>query len=298
MFQHHFQTKNLSSTRSTLQLLRFHFSFFLMPVYWFALSECSNINWLQASLIFFVLHVLVYPSSNGYNSFMDRDKGSIGGIKNPLPPTRQLFYVTVIMDACAVILSFLITSIFAMGILLYIIASRLYSNRKIRLKQYPILGYLTVVLFQGMVTFFLVYHGVDSRHTVNVPILSMIASSLLIGGFYPLTQIYQHKQDLEDGVKTISYKLGYRGTFIFTGIVYALAFTLLALQFIVNLEAYKFIILQIFMIPILVFFFRWFRKVERNTAAANFENTMQMNLLASICSNLGFITLLILHLFE
>ncbi len=57
-----------------------------MPVYWFALSQVNKINWYDAILIFIILHVFVYPASNGYNSFMDRDTGSIGGIKHPLNP--------------------------------------------------------------------------------------------------------------------------------------------------------------------------------------------------------------------
>jgi 1,4-dihydroxy-2-naphthoate octaprenyltransferase len=269
-----------------------------MPVYWFALSQVNALNRQDAILVFFILHVLVYPSSNGYNSFMDRDTASIGGIKNPLQPTRQLFYVTVIMDVLAVALSFLITSIFALGILLYILASRAYSYRKIRLKKYPVIGYLTVIIFQGAVTFFLVYHGSESNHTINVPVVAIIAASLLIGGFYPLTQIYQHQDDLKDGVQTISYKLGYKGTFIFTGIVYAMAFIMLAVQFSLNLEWKRFLILQIFMLPVLVYFFVWFGKVLKDTKEADFKNTMKMNLLASICANSGFITLLILHLSE
>src|SRR5438046_6178372 len=131
--------------RSTIQLLRFHFSFFLMPVSWFALSQTPVLNISHCLLIFFILHALVYPASNGYNSYMDRDTGSIGGIKKPLQPTKQLFYVTVIMDMVAVALSFIITPIFALGILLFILASRAYSWRKIRLKKYPIMGYLTVI---------------------------------------------------------------------------------------------------------------------------------------------------------
>ena len=229
---------------------------------------------------------------------MDRDTSPIGGLKNPLQPTKQLFIVTVCMDITAVIVSFFITWLFAVGIFFYILASKAYSYRKIRLKQFPITGYLTVVIFQGAVTFFLVYQGADSNHTNNVPVIAMIASSLLIGGFYPLTQIYQHDEDFKDGVKTISYKLGYTGTFIFTGIVYVLAFCMLGLQFFLNLEWTNFFILQTFMLPVLVYFFVWFRKVLKNKKEADFKNTMRMNLLASICTNLGFITLLILHLIE
>ncbi len=125
-----------------------------MPVYWFALSQVININWYNAILVFVILHLLVYPASNGYNSYMDRDTSPIGGLENPMQPTKQLFYVTVIMDAVAIALSFLITWVFALGIIFYILASRAYSYRKIRLKKFPVIGYLTVVIFQGAVTFF------------------------------------------------------------------------------------------------------------------------------------------------
>jgi 1,4-dihydroxy-2-naphthoate octaprenyltransferase len=106
-----------------------------MPVYWFALGQVNKINWRDASIIFIILHLLVYPASNGYNSYMDRDTGSIGGIKNPLQPTKQLFYVSVIMDVFSIAVSFFITPVFAVGILFYILASRAYSYRNIRLKN-------------------------------------------------------------------------------------------------------------------------------------------------------------------
>ena len=83
---------------STFQLLRFHFSFFLMPVYWFAMSQLLHPDMRRAMLVFFIIHFLLYPSSNGYNSYMDRDEESIGGLKTPLAPTRQLYYVTLTMD--------------------------------------------------------------------------------------------------------------------------------------------------------------------------------------------------------
>src|SRR5260221_9854044 len=117
--------------QSTIQLLRFHFSLFLLPVYLFALSQLPDINSGRAILIFIILHVLVYPASNGYNSYMDRDDGPIGGLAHPLQPTRQLFWVTLIMDLVAVALGFIIGLWFVAGLAVYILASRAYSYRGI-----------------------------------------------------------------------------------------------------------------------------------------------------------------------
>src|SRR5215203_368041 len=133
--------------RSTVQLLRFHFSFFLLPVFLFAISQLPAVNWSITFLIFLILHVLVYPSSNGYNSYMDRDETPIGGLEKPMQPTRQLFYMSLVMDAVAILASLFIHLIFALGILLYIIASRAYSYRGIRLKKYPFTGFFTVFIF-------------------------------------------------------------------------------------------------------------------------------------------------------
>ncbi len=283
---------------STLQLLRFHFSFFLMPVYWFAISQTPHINTIHAIGVFCILHLLVYPASNGYNSYMDRDTESIGGIRDPQLPTRQLFYASILLDVLAVVFSFFISFYFVIGILAYILASRAYSYRGIRLKKYPVSGYLTVVIFQGAVTFLLVMHGSSTEKIIsNVPLSAMLASSLLIGGFYPLTQIYQHRQDRDDGVISLSSRLGYKGTFILTAIVYFMAMCVLGYYLVSTLQLNYFFILQIFFIPVLLYFGWWFKKVIADTSAANFSNTMKMNILASFCSNAAFITLLILEKF-
>jgi len=282
---------------STIQLLRFHFSFFLMPVYWFALSQTPDIDVARAVIVFCLLHLLVYPSSNGYNSYMDRDEGSIGAVEKPQQPTRQLFHISILMDGIALLAAYFISLYFLIGILGYIVASRAYSYRGIRLKKYPIFGYLTVVVFQGGLTFWLVMHGSSESLTTDIPWIGMLAAALLIGGFYPLTQIYQHEQDRADGVISISSLLGYKGTFVFTAIVYALAMSSLAFYLISTLQETSFYILQIFFIPILVYFIWWFKEVAKDTKAADFSHTMRMNIIASVCSNAAFITLLILEKF-
>lgn len=282
-------------SRSTFQLLRFHFSFFLMPVYWFAISQLLLPDTRRAILIFFIIHFLLYPSSNGYNSYMDRDKESIGGLKSPLAPTRQLFHVTLVMDLLAILLSLFISIYFTFGTILYILASRAYSARGIRLKKYPVLGYLTVIIFQGALIFFMVYHGAAAGLGLQVPLPGIISASLLIGGFYPLTQIYQHAADARDGVITLSAVLGYRGTFIFSGIVYGIAFAVLALFFQISLEIKELWVFATFMIPVIVYFMYWAGKVWRNPARADFGHTMRMNLIASMCTSLGFIVVFLMH---
>ncbi len=279
--------------KSTLQLLRFPFSFFLMPVFWFALSMQTNIDWYNATWLFIILHVIAYPSSNGYNSYMDRDEGSIGGIEKPPAPLKELFYVSVVMDVIAIFLAFSVSTLTACLLSIYIIFSRLYSYRGIRLKQYPIIGYLTVVLNQGTLVFAMVFMGVGDL-AVLPPILPLVASAFLIGGFYPITQIYQHTADKADGVNTISLLLGKRGTFIFCGFIYSIAFTLLFLYFTSIDQLGLFFTLQIFFIPVIIYFLIWAIDVWKDERKADFVRTMRMNWIASIASNLGFITLLIL----
>lgn len=282
---------------STIQLLRFPFSYYLMPVYWFALSFVPDINWPRALVIFFLIHFLLYPSSNGYNSFMDRDETSIGGIEHPVQPTQELFYVTVVMDIIAGLLSFFISKWFGLAFIFYIICSRMYSYRHIRLKRFPVLGYLTVILNQGALTFFMVYHGSDKNLSTNLPWEGLVAASFLIGGFYPITQVYQHEADTKDGVETISMLLGKRGTFLFCAAMYAIAFGLLFVYYKTHHLLQYFLVLQIFFLPVIVFFLKWLSKVWKDTSAANFKNTMQMNRIASTCTNMAFITLLILNQF-
>ncbi|HEX6846660.1 MAG TPA: prenyltransferase, partial [Chitinophagaceae bacterium] len=126
-----------------------------------------------------------------------------------------------------------------------------------------------------------------------VPWQGMLICSLLVGGFYPLTQIYQHKQDLEDGVSTISYKLGYAGTFIFCAAVYILAWIFMAQFFIGKNQGNQLLMVGIFFIPVIVYFLRWFVRVRKNSREANFKNTMRMNWLAATCTNISFLILLI-----
>jgi 1,4-dihydroxy-2-naphthoate octaprenyltransferase len=280
--------------RSTLQLLRFHFSFFLLPVFLFAISQVQVVNWTNALFTFFVLHILVYPASNGYNSYMDRDETPIGGLKKPMQPTIQLFRITVIMDLLAIVLSLFISKILTLGILFYIIASRAYSYRRIRLKKYPIIGFLTVFIFQGAVIFFITYYSCNVNDSSAVPVIPDIVASLLIGALYPLTQVYQHEEDKRDGVTTISYLLGKKGSFVFSGLLFISATALLYFYFSQKDQLNYFFLFLICTLPVVLFFCYWMIKVWHNEAAANFRNSLLMNIVATVCTSGYFASLIVI----
>lgn len=282
-------------SKNTWILLRFPFSFFLMPVYFFALSQALTLNTTKAILVFFILHFLIYPASNAYNSYMDRDIGSIGLLKNPPRPTRQLYLVSMLLDLCGLVLSYWVNLPFAIGVLAMILASRAYSYRKIRLKRFPLTGFLTVVLFQGCLVYLMVYMGCSASQVRNLPWEGMVFSGLLFGGFYPLTQIYQHEQDRKDGVITLSYILGYRGTYLFCGLLFVAAEFLLWSWFSGNARPGDFFFVQYFFLPVVLYFLYWAIKVFKNHGFADFPHAMRMNLVASIFLNGAFIGLTVLR---
>jgi 1,4-dihydroxy-2-naphthoate octaprenyltransferase len=225
---------------------------------------------------------------------MDRDESPIGGLANPMQPTKQLFYVSIALDVIAVIASLWISVEFAIGILIYILASRAYSYRGIRLKKYPIIGYLTVIICQGALIFYLTYNGAGNMKESYVSYLPMTAASCLIGGYYPLTQVYQHKEDTADGVRTISLLLGKRGTFLFCGIVFAIATIILFFTFKNENNLRYFWLFIICMSPMALFFSKWMIQVWKDENAANFKNSLATNLLASVCTSICFLIIIIL----
>ncbi len=283
--------------KSTVKHLRLPFSFFLMPVFLFAVSQASTINWFTTSIAFVILHLLVFPSSNGYNSFQDRDTGSIGGLKHPPKVSRNLYHATLLMDIVAVLSGLLISYTFSLFVFIYILISRAYSYRNVRLKQYPVIGFLTVFLFQGAFVYLMASSATSTFSFVNSfthnNIICMSVASLFIGSVYPLTQIYQHEADKMDGVTTISYKLGYNGTFVFSAVLFSVATVLLYYFFYLKHQQIAILMFIILILPVIVYLSVWFAKVRKNTDNANFENTMTMNQLTSTSMNLYFLVLIL-----
>jgi 1,4-dihydroxy-2-naphthoate octaprenyltransferase len=274
--------------------LRIPFSFFLMPVYVFALGISPNLGESRLLWSFVIIHVFLYPASNGYNSYFDKDEKSIGGLKNPPPVTRGLYYLSLLFDATALVLGFLkISLLFAVLLLIYGLVSKAYSHPSIRLKKFPIGGLLTVSVFQGFFTFLMCYIGINDYGIENLwnsrVMVPAILSSIILLGTYPMTQIYQHEEDAARGDKTVSLLLGIKGTFIFVLVVFTLATAGYVTYFYSFYSLWFGEIFLLSLFPVVVFFLIWFFRVWNDPAKANFANTMWLNFLSAFCLNAFFI---------
>jgi len=279
-------------TRATFLHLRFPFSFFLMPVYLFALAVYGILNIQDSILIFVILHILVYPASNGYNSYFDKDEKSIGGLKVPPKVSQELYYWSLVLDVVALGLGLLLSWQFSLMVLVYGLVSKAYSHPMIRLKSMPIIGWLATGIFQGYFTFLTVILGLEGIGFVDLLAMKWqvpaILSSLLLMGSYPMTQVYQHEEDSERGDKTISLRLGILGTFYFTGIFFFFSNAGLLFYFYNGFGLTTAILFQLGLLPVVGYFSYWFLKVIKDKSKADFEHTMRLNLLSSVMLNIFF----------
>jgi len=287
------------STISTILHLRIPFSFFLMPVYLFAVCISPNVNGANVLWSFLTIHLLVYPASNGYNSYFDKDEKSIGGLKNPPPVKKGLYYTSIIFDVAAIVLALIFVSKeFALMLFIYGLASKAYSHPSVRLKKYPVAGWLTVVFFQGIFAFAMSYAGIN-KFPFDTLLHSRVLfpgllTSLMLFATYPMTQVYQHDEDSKRGDKTMSLKLGIKGTFFFAMGFFAVAAAGFVYYFITTFSALYAVVFIITQSPVVIYFFFWFFAVWKNPEHADHKSTMRLNFVSSLCLN-GFFIYLFLH---
>lgn len=281
-------------SRSSWLHLRIPFSYFLLPVFLFAVAISPNINEPGLLWVFVILHLFLYPASNGFNSYFDKDEKSIGGLKNPPKVNKGLYYLSLLFDVIALVLGyFIINPLFALMLFVYGMVSKAYSHPLVRLKKYPITGWLAAGVFQGAFTFMMCYIGLNNfslQACFKMHVLAPAAlTSIMLWANYPMTQVYQHEEDSKRGDHTLSVRLGILETFYFTAGVFVLASILFTLYFIKFYEVKYAIAFFTALAPVLVYFSFWFFKVRKNRASANYGYTMGLNFISATCLNIFFI---------
>jgi 1,4-dihydroxy-2-naphthoate octaprenyltransferase len=282
--------------KSILLHLRIPFSFFLLPVYLFALSLSPNFYGEQLLWSFVIIHLFLYPASNAYNSYFDKDEKSIGVLRNPPPVDKKLYYTALMMDVVAIIMGFWKINVeFVVMLVIYGLISKAYSHPGIRLKKYAVASWLVVVVFQGFFSLMMCYMGINNFGFENIlkdnVVYAGILSSLLLFASYPLTQVYQHAEDGRRGDRTMSMLLGIRGTFYFAMVFFTLTSAGFAIYFNAYFSALHTIVFLASLLPVVTFFMIWFLRVLEDETKADFSGSMRLTFISSLCLNIFFLWL-------
>jgi 1,4-dihydroxy-2-naphthoate octaprenyltransferase len=285
---------NFMPSKSSWLHLRFAFSLFLLPVFIFAVSQAPHPDTVKCWIAFFCWHFFIYPASNGYNSYFDKDEDSIALLKSPPKVDKSLYWLSLGFDLIGILLAFFVSLEFVLAVIVYGLLSKLYSHPATRLKKYPVVSFLVVFFFQGAFVYYTSYSAVSQVSLALLAsdspfLIAGLICSCLIGASYPLTQVYQHEEDSKRGDKTLSMLLGVKGSFWFSAALFIAGGLLLYHYWDEAGRLSMFYLFLAFAAPVFGMFVYWFRKVWDDERNANFKLMSRITFLSGTMMLLYFV---------
>jgi 1,4-dihydroxy-2-naphthoate octaprenyltransferase len=202
--------------RAYITLLRLPFQFLLSPILLWGYLLAGGILSLTLLIAYLSFHLFLYAGGTALNSYYDRDEGPIGGLAHPPPPPRYLLEFSLVWQLIGFLLALWVNVTFAAIYFVMFWMSVAYSHPKIRLKGKPFGALGTIMLGQGILPFYAGWAaargGLDGGGE-PVALIGALSATLIIGGMYPLTQIYQLDADAARGDLTSARFLGVENSF-------------------------------------------------------------------------------------
>jgi 4-hydroxybenzoate polyprenyltransferase len=223
--------ENRSTIGGLLAHLRLHFQLLLAPIFLWGYFLSGVVAPADFWLAFIAFHVFLYGGITAFNSYYDRDKGPVGGMRVPPPVTKALLPFSLAVLVTGALLAAAVNATF-LAIYLAIMALGLaYSHPAIRLKARPLIGLATVAVGQGMLASLGGWASAEQDLSTVDPIgwSGILGATLVTVGFYPITQSYQVKEDLARGDLTFAAWAGPSRMLAFSIVVQALGAALLAI---------------------------------------------------------------------
>ncbi len=260
-----------------ITLLRLPFQFLLSPIFlWgFMLADGK----LSATLLvaYLSFHLFLYAGGTALNSYYDRDEGPIGGLANPPPPPQYLLEFSLVWQFIGFVLALVVNVSVAAIYFIMFWMSVAYSHPRIRLKGKPFGALTTIMLGQGILPFYAGWataRGNFQNGAEGLAILGSLSATLIIGGMYPLTQIYQLDADAERGDLTSARFLGVSNSFRLASLSIAVggagAVWIAATKF----DWWEAFGLAIFLAGFLFAVLRWRARFFSQTVMQNFKTVM------------------------
>lgn len=221
----------LQEIKNFILHLRLHYQFFILSGgYLLGGLLADQMQFSQFWLQFFNVHVLLYGGATAFNSFWDKDKGPIGGLKHPPKMTSWMHKVSLLMMGFgwiwALNVGWTYFAVFGISVLLF----WLYSTPLARWKGDPILSLIAIGISTGLNSVFLGFWAAGGVFSLEI-LLGGIGASLILLSLYPVSQIYQADEDSNRGDITFFIKFGQNGVQRFFQSAYLLGLMMLCFGF-------------------------------------------------------------------
>ena len=192
--------------------LRLHYQFLILSGgYLAAALIVDEVNWVQYWVQFINVHVLLFGGATAFNSWHDKDEGPIGGLKSPPKMHQWMRPASMVLQFFGLIwainVNWNFTIIYAVSILFF----WLYSSPLTRWKGKPVLSLVAIGVSTGTNSFFMGFLAAGGYPITWFEDLTALGVSFLILSLYPVSQVFQTKEDLKRGDVTFAAKFGLKG---------------------------------------------------------------------------------------
>lgn len=211
--------------------LRLHYQFFILSGgFLMASLFVESVDWKTYVLQFLNVHILLFGGATAFNSYWDKDEGAIGGLKNPPKMQNWMRWVSLLIQVIGLGFAMEMGTEFLLIYLVSMIFFWLYSTPKARWKGKPILSLIAIGISTGTNSFLLGYLAAGGERLGFREGLTAFAIAALILSLYPVSQIFQIKEDKKRGDLTFAIRFGLKGVRWFYRILFILGLSLLSFQ--------------------------------------------------------------------
>lgn len=215
--------------------LRWHYQLFILSGGFLLGGYLSEMmNWQMFILQFASVHLLLFGGATAYNSYWDKDRGPVGGLRYPPRMELWMWFASLLLQALGLMLALpagsLFVAVYAVSMLLF----WLYSTPLARWKGHPIKSLVAIGISTGTNSLLMGYLASGSEVVPPGVLYAAAGVGLIILSLYPVSQIYQMEEDSRRGDLTFAIRYGFKGIFHFFEIAFGGGVLLISLSLLNN----------------------------------------------------------------
>lgn len=201
--------------RSFFLHLRWHYQILLLSGgYILAGLFIEDLNFRNYWIQFFNVHLLLFGGATAFNSFWDKDEGPIGGLKYPPKMTPWMRPAAIVIMITSWMLAWEQSIFFHLFFGISFLLFWLYSTPMARWKSHPVLSIFVIFQSTGCGGFMLGILAGGGWLELS-SLAGACGAGLVLISMYPVSQIFQQKEDKLRADQTFAIKYGSTGVYRF-----------------------------------------------------------------------------------